>query len=485
MAQGPIDYTSGFGQQSPFGGAVEAMQAGAQFAGLEQTRELRGLQMQELQQAQQVRQAQAAREQEFTSLANQLYSDPTRMSFDSLSRLSLLAPDAVRQKAVQDMAGRLSSDQRRGKASQIVGLVGAIQSGLDLNRPELLQSARGTMEELATAYENSGDNVNARATRDLTRVLDLDPRAVMSLAAAQIANLGTEGKEAWEAFAKTQAELRARNEDARKAAEARRAEEREPLELAKLKVELIPPSIREAIGFKDMTPDQQRTFVNIRTLSRPPAPVVNVSMENAAGKELGQLVPQLASQASSAVTQVTDIQRYKAQLPQAIVGPMAETRLGVERIASMLGLTGDQRTRATTELIQGLAEMGLQSRSMLTGQGAITDAEQKLLIKARSGDINLTRGELDTLLSVSDRAARAQYNRSTGLLRDAARTSETASLFLRSVPEISAPTPSAAQASQALSTAVGQIPGQGAPGRAAPVDEELRARADAIIRGGR
>jgi hypothetical protein len=129
--------------------------------------------------------------------------------------------------------------------------------------------------------------------------------------------------------------------------------------------------------------------------------------------------------------------------------------------------------------------MGLQSRSMLTGQGAITDAEQKLLIKARSGDINLTRGELDTLLGVSDRAARAQYNRSTGLLRDAARTSETASLFLRSVPEISAPAPSAAQASQALSAAVGQIPGQGVPGRATPVDAGLIERADAIIRGGR
>jgi hypothetical protein len=78
--------------------------------------------------------------------------------------------------------------------------------------------------------------------------------------------------------------------------------------------------------------------------------------------------------------------------------------------------------------------MGLQSRSMLTGQGAITDAEQKLLIKARSGDINLTRAELDTLFGVSDRAARAQYDRSSNLLRDASRTSETAQIFLRSVP---------------------------------------------------
>jgi len=485
VAQGPIDYTRGFAAASPLGGAFEAMQAGARFGALEQQRNVFQQQQMALEQEMQVRQAQAAREQEFTSLANQLYSNPTQMSFDSLSRLSLLAPDAARQKAVQDTASRLSSDQRRNKASLIVGLVGRIQSGLDLNRPELLDSARGTMDELATAYENGGDTVNARAARDMIRAFDLDPQAVTAFATAQIANLGTEGKEAWEAFTKTQAEGRARSEEGRKAAEARRLAEREPLERARLQAELIPASIREAIGFRDLTPDQQRTFVNLRTLSRPPAPVVNVSMENAAGKELGQLVPQLATQASSAVTQVTDIQRYKAQLPQAIVGPMAETRLGVARIASMLGFTGDQSVRATTELIQGLAEMGLQSRSMLTGQGAITDAEQKLLIKARSGDINLTRGELDTLLNVSDRAARAQYNRSTGLLRDAARTSETASLFLRSVPEISAPAPSAAQASQALSAAVGQIPGQGVPGRATPVNAGLIERADAIIRGDR
>ena len=438
MAQGPIDYTSGFGQVSPFTNIMKGLEAGAQFAGLEQARELRGLQMQELQQAQQVRQAQMAREQEFNSLANQLYSNPTQMSFDSLSRLSLLAPDATRQKAVQDMAGRLSSDQRRNKASQIVGLVGRIQSGLDLNRPELLESARGTMDELATAYENSGDTANARAARDMIRAFDLDPQAVTAFAAAQIANLGTEGKEAWEAFTKTQAEVRARSEEGRKAAEARRVAEREPLERARLQAELIPPSIREAIGFRDLTPDQQRTFVNLRTLSRPPAPVVNVSMENAAGKELGQLVPKLADQASSAATQVTDIERYRTQLPQAIVGPMAETRLRAERVASVFGLTGDQRVRATTELVQGMAEMALQSRSMLTGQGAITDSEQKLLVKARSGDLNMTRGELDTLLNVAERSARAQYDRSSNLLRDASRTSETAQIFLRSVPAMPA-----------------------------------------------
>ena len=62
MAQGPIDYTSGFGQQSPFGGAMEAMQAGARFGVFEQQRA--GLQQQQMMREQQMLAAQAERERQ-------------------------------------------------------------------------------------------------------------------------------------------------------------------------------------------------------------------------------------------------------------------------------------------------------------------------------------------------------------------------------------------------------------------------------------
>ena len=75
---------------------------------------------------------------------------------------------------------------------------------------------------------------------------------------------------------------------------------------------------------------------------------------------------------------------------------------------------------------------------MLTGQGQITEGEQKLLIKARSGDINFTKGELKTIFDVADRAAKAQYNQSQKLLKSAAKQSPTAQMFLenmQSLPE--------------------------------------------------
>jgi ribosomal protein S8E len=78
---------------------------------------------------------------------------------------------------------------------------------------------------------------------------------------------------------------------------------------------------------------------------------------------------------------------------------------------------------------------------MLTGQGQITEFEQKLLIKARSGDINFTKGEIKTILNVAERAANSQYVQSNKLLKSAATKSETAQMFLDNVQKLpTAPT---------------------------------------------
>jgi hypothetical protein len=123
-------------------------------------------------------------------------------------------------------------------------------------------------------------------------------------------------------------------------------------------------------------------------------------------------------------------------LDKAITGPFAETRLEAAKIGSALGFTGDKAVNATREVMQGLAEMALKSRSMLSGQGAITENEQKLLIKARSGDINFTKGELKTIFGVAERASKAQYEKSKKLLGSAASKSETAQMFLDNVTPV-------------------------------------------------
>ena len=207
-------------------------------------------------------------------------------------------------------------------------------------------------------------------------------------------------------------------------------------QLDKANKEKLAPSVQEALDFANLTPEQQKTFSSLQVLKKPAGAVTNVNvtnLEKTAEGELGKLVPDLYNQANSAATQLTDLPRYRKALGIAITGPLANVRLDANRIGEALGFTGDKKINATRELIQGLSEMALKSRSMLTGQGAITDREQALLLQARSGDISFSKGELDIIFNVAERAATAQYEKSKNLLRSAAAKSPTAQLFLDNV----------------------------------------------------
>ena len=207
-------------------------------------------------------------------------------------------------------------------------------------------------------------------------------------------------------------------------------------QLDKANKEKLAPSVQEALDFANLTPEQQKTFSSLQVLKKPAGAVTNVNvtnLEKTAEGELGKLVPDLYNQANSAATQLTDLPRYRKALGIAITGPLANVRLDANRIGEALGFTGDKKINATRELIQGLSEMALKSRSMLTGQGAITDREQALLLQARSGDISFSKGELDIIFNVAERAATAQYQKSKNLLRSAAGKSPTAQLFLDNV----------------------------------------------------
>ena len=79
----------------------------------------------------------------------------------------------------------------------------------------------------------------------------------------------------------------------------------------------------------------------------------------------------------------------------------------------------------------------------LKGQGQITEGEQKLLVKARSGDINFTKGEIQTILNVAERAAKSQYDQSNKLLKSASTQSPTAQMFLDNVQKLPTEAPPA------------------------------------------
>jgi hypothetical protein len=224
--------------------------------------------------------------------------------------------------------------------------------------------------------------------------------------------------------------------------EAKRAMEMAPAELAAKQRQNVPTAIQEAIDYRNLTPEQQQTFQALQVLKKPPAAVTNVNvtnLEKAASGELGKILPDLYEQGNSAASQIKDIKRYRQALETAFTGPLAGIKFGAARFADAFGFKGDKSIQATRTLIQGFSEMALNARSTMKGTGSITDAEQKLLIKARSGDIDLTVDEMKVIFDVSDRVASSQYEKSRKLLKSAAGKSETAAMFLENMSELPIP----------------------------------------------
>jgi hypothetical protein len=382
------------------------------------------------------------------------------------ANLAMVLPE-TQAKAVRESFSMLSGERQQNALQQSGQVFSAFKAG----KPEI---AIGLLDRQIEAKRNSGDNEGAMFLETWRDVAKENPKATEDYFGFTISQMPG-GDKVIENAAKLGGERRAEAEAKPKLAELEAkalsagvaAEFARPMavaELAKTKAETLAPSVRESIDFSNLPPEQQKTFQSLQILKKPPAAVTNVNVSNVdktAAAELGKLVPDLYNQANSAATQLSDLPRYKAALDAAITGPFAEQRLSTARVASALGFTGDKAVNATREVIQGLSEMALKSRTMLTGQGQITEGEQKLLIKARSGDIDFTKGELKTIFDVSDRAAKAQYNQSRKLLESAAKQSPTAQMFLENMQPLAtqeAPKPAAAPAQAAPAAAVPGMP---------------------------
>lgn len=423
MATGPIDYTFG-GQASPFQALMQGAQMGAQFGKLQaqrQAAEQQGLLAITQRQAAEAKAIADQRAAEEARLRTERYNQfvesflakpPEQRTMADLEPLTALAPNKDALDRAKELMSSFSAE-RQGTVKRTYGrLLAALE--FDPARAESM---------INLEIEAQRDPVQKKALQDSLEVL----RTVGARAAAdtlEITGAAVFGKDWHDSIVAMRKE--------------RRDRELQPLIVEAKRRENIPTSILEAINFDKLTPDQQKTFRNLQALKNPPA-VTNVPVtviEKGAAGELGKLVPDLYEQASAAAGQLQDIPRYREAAKRAITGPMAEQRLTLERIKNILGLTGDKALAATSELIQGQAEMALRSRSLMTGQGTITEGEQRLLVRARAGDLNMTGAEFNTLLDVFERAARAQYDKSTRLLRSAATKSDTAKMFLDNVPQL-------------------------------------------------
>lgn len=145
------------------------------------------------------------------------------------------------------------------------------------------------------------------------------------------------------------------------------------------------------------------TNVNVRT---------DVKMNEGLAKEVGPMMKDSVAKAEAASAQIDSANRVMSAMNNGAVftGPTASTRMKIAQIGSMLGVEGktnDEKIANTRQVIRGFAEMTLQGRQSMHGQGAISNNESNLAEKAASGNIDeLTPGEIKILASAATRSGK-------------------------------------------------------------------------------
>ena len=135
-----------------------------------------------------------------------------------------------------------------------------------------------------------------------------------------------------------------------------------------------------------------------------------------------------------------------------MAGPMADWRLKGAQLGQVLGVTGKdeaEKIANTRQAIRGLAEMTLQGRKQMSGQGAITESEGALAEKANSGRIeDLTAAEIKQLAKASARAAKFVYGQHSEMVKNLSENPNTAGLakFYKPMPIGDVPEDAAAPA---------------------------------------
>jgi hypothetical protein len=139
---------------------------------------------------------------------------------------------------------------------------------------------------------------------------------------------------------------------------------------------------------------------------------VQVRVDNKMGESLaGQVGPMVKDsrvQTDGAVKMFDAADRIERALNsnKVLAGPMASQVQTVRQLAQVIGGGNDEGIRQTRQVIKSLAQMAVEARKQLQGQGQVTENEAAAVAKADAGDINdLTVGELRDLVTLTKRAS--------------------------------------------------------------------------------
>ena len=173
-----------------------------------------------------------------------------------------------------------------------------------------------------------------------------------------------------------------------------------------------PADIRTLQAYLAMSPEDRAAFEKLQGLSKPTTNINVSATSTPAGKSLAAPIGQRAEASLVKAEGATEMMNAANSVREAlnsgnvIAGPGAGIRTKFAQVLEMAGVGDKEKLTATRTAIQGMADLTLQSRAELKGQGQITDAETKLLERARSGDIgDMTLAELQTVVNVSQRLA--------------------------------------------------------------------------------
>jgi hypothetical protein len=100
-------------------------------------------------------------------------------------------------------------------------------------------------------------------------------------------------------------------------------------------------------------------------------------------------------------------------------GVGATQRLTLAQLADGLGFGGKdtaEKIANSRQAIQGLAQLTLQGRKQMRGEGAITQSEGELAERAMSGEIKLTGPEIRQLAEAAKRSAKFQYSQHQNII---------------------------------------------------------------------
>ena len=185
-------------------------------------------------------------------------------------------------------------------------------------------------------------------------------------------------------------------------------------------------------------------------LKRAGAPSVSVTMDKGLAAQVGPMMKESKDKTIGAVKEIDAANQVISAIEsnKMFTGPLANQRLSLAQVGSTLGVGGKdlpEKINNTRAAVQGLAEITLQGRQEMRGQGAITESEGKLAERAKSGDISFTPGELVQLANAAKRAGEYTYNQHQSQLQAMSQNPETRQL----IPYYNVPMMTPRQAPQA------------------------------------